>query len=634
MPIKPPSEIAALLAKFDARADMFELLEVLDGVEKAVADPKALSPEGKRGWWAEYAAFAFEIDETSDGGPWKTYYQPIMTAGQGESIQARPDLREADADVIAYWSERAKAVKHPALAARYADLVWDTTKFVTKGKPGIEFARLAIDSYVAGLYRDDGVAWSDNFYNLRRALGLALSIKDEKRVDEVVLATLDYANKTEDDRKLGTYCYLLDNLLPPQKGPTLSQDQERTIVEKFETIFAEMTKPGGLWDLDPHRPHEVGRQLADYYHRVGKPEERTRIFRAIAEGFERRARKGDALGAILFLGEARKHYLEAGLRTEADRVQAEAQKVGSEAEAQMVPTGVEYEVSTEELEGFLNSMVEGGLEDALLRLTLIFIPDQDEVAKQLKNVAKDSPMYAMFSDAAKKMGHGHIEADVGDDRGDPDGLMIHRTAEFIQFDTPWISWTFGRMIQDGLTASRFADFVCLCELFTPDRVRLVRQGLEAHFTGDYARAIHFLVPQIERALVNLPPLAGKPSNKSHRTGRGVMQFKNLNDLLAKDQWPISDKMGENLRMYLLATLAHPKGLNIRNDVCHGLWPMDRFTRIASERVLHVLLAVSMLRQAKQEGECGGTTTDPAPAAPSEIPQQESAPASVTSIPAP
>lgn len=181
MTLQIPPEVAAVLEKFDDREDTFEVIEVMGEVEKAVTDPKSLSQDAKRGWWAECAAFAFDTHESPDGGPWKTYFQPMMTVGQGETMRCKPDLRQADADVIAYWGERAKAVKHPVLAARYADLVWDTTKFVTKGKPGIEFARIAVDSYVAGFNRDDGEAWGDNVYNLGRALHIALSIRDEKR---------------------------------------------------------------------------------------------------------------------------------------------------------------------------------------------------------------------------------------------------------------------------------------------------------------------------------------------------------------------------------------------------------------------------------------------------------------------
>ena len=185
------------------------------------------------------------------------------------------------------------------------------------------------------------------------------------------------------------------------------------------------------------------------------------------------------------------------------------------------------------------------------------------------------------------------------------------TAHRVPFDTPWVAWTLDRLVRDGLTAEHLVEFVARSPLFIGDRLPLLRQAVEAHLAGDFAKSVHLLVPQIERALVNLPPLAGKPSNKAHHSGRGVMQFKSLNDVLDRDGWPVSGQAGENLRMYLLSVLAHPKGLNIRNDICHGLWPADAFTGTASKRVLHVLLVVSMLRRAAPSATTeAGTAAEP------------------------
>lgn len=78
-----------------------------------------------------------------------------------------------------------------------------------------------------------------------------------------------------------------------------------------------------------------------------------------------------------------------------------------------------------------------------------------------------------------------------------------------------------------------------------------------------------------------------------------MQFKNLNDLLAADVWPVPGQFGGSLRMYMLATLAHPKGWNIRNDVAHGLWPSEGFHIVSGQRVLHVLLAVALVRPIRE-----------------------------------
>lgn len=602
-------EVVQLLASFDARPGTFEVVEVADAIRQTVKDLGATSPEQLSRWWAEWAAFAFDVHPAPDGGPWNTYFQPMMTRRVDAGAIHTPDLREANAEVLAHWRGRAAAVKHPVLAARYADLVWDTTRAVTGERPSIEFARLAIDSYAAGLRLDDGTAWGDNFYNTGRALRLALSIRDEVRVAAVVQAMMDYADRTAEADKLGTYCYLFDHLLPAEKGPQLAPEQEAKIVEMFEARFAEMTKPDGPWAAEPHAAKDVGSRLAGYYERNGNVAARAATLRGIAEAFERRAKMGDPLSAMFFLEDAREYFLLAGLRAEAERVQADAQQVGPRAEKQLVRTTVSVDLPSADVEKYLDGLMQGGLDDALDRFAFDFIPNQATVAKEVEAAGKAHPMSSIFMDSAKIMGDGHIEADVADDSGDPDGRMVHHTSRHAQLATPWVAWALDRLAREGLDAAKLVEFVRRSSLFTDDRLPLITQGIVAHFNGDYVQSIHVLIPQIERGLVACLSAAGKPSNKPHRGGRGVMQFKNLNDVLTKDGWPFQDTAGENLRMYLLATLAHPKGLNIRNDVCHGLWDAARFNRAASDRVVHVLLAVSLIRPASQDSAAAPKSGD-------------------------
>lgn len=610
LPLQVPPELVAALTALEARPTAIDTHEIHSEIRRAVPDRHALAPEFRRGAWAEQVAFAFSTHSAPGGGPWGTHFKPMMSGQQADGTPYHsPDIAEIDAEVLAYWAARARAAKHPSLVARFADLVWELTPVVTKTKrpsDAIEYVRLAIDSYIAASRMDDGSAWGDTRENLGRALQLAMSVNDAARIAEAAKANIEYVDRTSDDDKIGTYCYLFDNLLPKGKGPRLEPAQENAIIAMFEMKLAAMAVPGGGWDADPFGPQSVGMRLAAYYERKGLLADRVRVIRVVAEAFERRAKIGDALSGVMFLEEAREHFLLAGLREEADRIQLDAEKLGPEAVKRLARTTVSHEVPAADLENFLTGMVSGGLEVALQRFALHFVPDQTDIAARAEAAAKEHPLYAIFAARPVKLGDGHIEADVGDSSGDPDGLMVHRTAEALQFQVPWMSWTLDRLVTEGLTPDFVVTFAEKCPLFGADRLDLIRRGIHAHFRGDFTQAIHLLIPQIEHAVVSLAPLAGKASTKAHRTGRGVMQFKNLNDMLPKEAWPVPGDGGENLRMYLLSALAHPKGLNIRNDVCHGLWPADRFSRYVSERVLHVLLTIALLR-VKEEDDEGAST---------------------------
>jgi uncharacterized protein DUF4209 len=595
MPLVVPPEFTQILDRFDTRADTFELAKLADALRTAVRATNELTPEQRRGCWAEWAAINFDVHPGRDGGPWKTYFQPasIWTMNDGSETYG-PDLREADAEVVAYWGSRAKGAKHPVLAARYADLVWDTTKFVTEKRPKIDFAHIAIDSYIAALKLDNGDARGENHYNLVRMMKLALSIGDRDRITRAVDATFDYNKRTADSDTLANHCELFDNLLPADGGPQLTKEQEGTIIDDMESRFSERTEPGGQWEVDPHSAKELGDRLASYYQRKARPIDRQRVLKAVAGVFERRGHMGDALSCLIFLQEARDIYLEAGLRDDAERVQQLAQQMGPKAEQELVPLTVEHEIPNDTIEQFRRHIMEGGLDRALIRFGVEFLPNPESVAEQVEQTAADAPVFGIMFEQTKKIGEGHIEADVGDDSGDPDGKSVHRTAYYMQLASPWIAWGLDELVKYGLTTAKLCDFVFKCELFTDDRRALISRAIEAHFSGDFTTAIHLIVPQIERAVVNTCALVGKPTNKGFQTGRGVMQLKNLNDVLAKDGWAFGAEM-ENLRLYLLSVLAHPKGMNIRNEVSHGIWPSERFTEAMSERLVHVLMVVSLLR---------------------------------------
>ena len=452
---------------------------------------------------------------------------------------------------------------------------------------------MAIDNYIKASRLDDGSAWNDTHENLGRALELAISVNDATRTHDAVTANLEYVDRTSDDDKIGTYCYLFDRLLPAKRGPALTEAQELQLVERFESKFAAMIAPDSNWHAEPHGPQAVGGLLAAYYKRRGRLTDRTRVLRGIAETQERRATIGVPLMGVLFLDAARRTYQDAGLREEAERVQRQAQMLGPEAIKGMEATTAEVEVTHESRDQFLAEIMKGGLATAIVRFARCFVPRQSEIIKRMEERDRRFIAHKLFP--MIKMRHGHIVAHMGDETGDPDGKMVHETANLLQFRGPWMAWTLQRLIREGFTTAQALKFVKRTPTFEEDRPLLVERGVEAHLRGDYVQAAHVLIPQIERAIRTGTFLSGKPSNTAHRTGRGVMQFKNLNDLLQREGWSVRGARGEDLRMYLMATLAHPKGMNIRNDVAHGLLTDSDFNLALSERILHVLFAVALIR---------------------------------------
>ncbi|CAN5674551.1 DUF4209 domain-containing protein [soil metagenome] len=606
MTIEPPQVLLEVVARFDSRADIFDLGEVMGETDNAIKEMKYADDVERRSVWAEWAPWEFSTHDTEDGGPWKTYFQPMMVApAKGGGTAIRPNLQTATPEVIAYWGKRAEEAKHPVIKARYADLVWDTTKFVTHKKPAIKFAHMAIDSYIAAATLDDGTEKFDTCEGLTRALQLTLKIQDKARIATAVDATVAFVEKTAEDDHTGTYCYLFDNLLPPEKGPAISAETEKRVIELVEAKFAIMTTPGGVWDLDPHSPEDVGLRLAAYYTRKKSDAGHLRVLRAIAEAFERRAAKIAPMIGMVDLQRAGELYFEAGLREEAERVRRAGQAVGAKAAANMPVITTKHEIPTAHVEEFKAQITLLGPEHGLAWFIGFFVPVQDELVKQEANGAKRGFLTSFFT--PQVLAHDHIAADVGDTEGDPDGKAVWRTSQHLQLEQCCLWWGFDHLFETmGLTADQAVAFIAGCPLYEEDRLPILGAGLQAHLDKDYLKSVYVLVPQIEKALINLLYHTGGATIKPHQSGRGVMQQKSLNDVLRHPDDPLANAntikaLGPDLRVYLIAVLSHPKGLNIRNEVCHGLWPAGNFTKTVSEQVLHALFALSLLRPATSAG---------------------------------
>jgi|ERR1700733_717303 len=107
--------------------------------------------------------------------------------------------------------------------------------------------------------------------------------------------------------------------------------------------------------------------------------------------------------------------------------------------------------------------------------------------------------------------------------------------------------------------------------------------------------IHVMVPQIEHILRSFLGVLGVPTLKTVRNHPGIMDAKSMNDILSDER--MREVLTENLWRYLTVLYVEKKGgLNLRNDLAHGLLPPDAFNRQIADRVFHSLLALSLMRE--------------------------------------
>ncbi len=202
----------------------------------------------------------------------------------------------------------------------------------------------------------------------------------------------------------------------------------------------------------------------------------------------------------------------------------------------------------------------------------------------------------------RRLGEQQIIAEIGSVENDLEGRTVMQTLENIGFSVPFLAVVMDKLRERyTLAASDLLSLLHQSPAFDEDRKELLLAGLTAFLDGDYVKAIHVLVPQVEHILRRLLGMLGRPTSKHIRVNLGVMQEKSLDDILSDPA--MRKALGDDLRRYLSAFLVDRRGHNLRNRLAHGLMAPREFNRGIGDRVVHVLLVLGMIREqeASQDG---------------------------------
>ena len=120
--------------------------------------------------------------------------------------------------------------------------------------------------------------------------------------------------------------------------------------------------------------------------------------------------------------------------------------------------------------------------------------------------------------------------------------------------------------------------------------RLLREGLAAWITEDHLKAAHILVPQIEAGFRALIGRCGRPTTKAHPRMKQARVVVTMGDILFHDETAEAlGAHGPDILLHFSALYADPRGHNLRNDIAHGVLPIEGINAGIMLWVVHSLL---------------------------------------------
>lgn len=542
---------------------------------------------------AERTAFGFREDAEGAGADWGTYFGPMMVwqRDDGQAYES-PSIKAVTEEMLRHWGDRATRTSNPLMKARYAGLVWDLTEPVTGTKPNYSVAIEYVQALLEVCDRDFTEHPTETITKTKRAYQVARSLNSQDLIERCIASAIALEDRIARDEMAGLWGFCFE-LFVLGKESLLSGDQKTKIISDLEARLGRVVVEDNPWVVE-----SAGVPLATYYRSTGSGDDVRRVVETVGSSFERSAEGKSPLMASSLYQHAHDLYVRFNFNDLAEAVTLKIRDVGPDVVADMREISHSMKVPEERLESYLHWLTDGGLEAALGRIAVQFVPKRGEVEEQVRDLASRHPLSYLFTTMLQDH-RGRPIATIGSVEEDLEGHIIRQIDQNHQVDSFFLRHALDRVkLRYSASSEQLRDYLIQSPLFEEQKYELLTAGLEAYDREDLVTAIHVLIPQIESAIRVLVELSGGATMKRNRLGG--LQLRTLDDLL-RDATVVSC-FGEDSAFYLRILLTDQRGWNVRNDVCHGISPAAAFGYPVADRAIHVLLLLAMVRQTKDEAE--------------------------------
>lgn len=501
-------------------------------------------------------------------------FKPSMVMdGRRSSI---PD--DLTAEDIAVFAQVVEDIDDVRLRARLADLVW------LMGKPRqVRFALMAIDSYraiplvSANWVRDGRESWE-------RAIGLSRMLRQAagdrlQEIEAAILAALLSAVAGE-----GYLALWLAELL---KSNRLGLDHRAQVAEKMETLARQFEGEGDL-----HRAVEHWRATSDWFRLAESSEKAAEATVAMAECLVKQALASVSsdspshMGAASFYENAIQVYR---LIPRAERAPHRVDERIDELRTLLNESGQKSlgemasirspEIDITELVEHARGSVRGKSAIEALKALANVHPGSNarQARKEALATLRKHPLQSLFAATVISRDGRVIARRPGlslTGEPTPDDEIVIRSQMIHDYEI-----LLGLAVQGEILPAlevvlmehrlREGDFIALAAgspIVPKGREQLFGKGLFAGFDGDWASAIHLLVPQFEHMVRIALKHAGVTTTTLDANG-----IENESGMSTVMDAPEADKIfGENLAFEFRALFCDSHGPNLRNTIAHGL----------------------------------------------------------------
>ncbi|MDX8521499.1 DUF4209 domain-containing protein [Mesorhizobium dulcispinae] len=521
--------------------------------------------------------------------PWHSYFGPF---GSWISIDGKkafaPAVDQVDEAIFRHWASRVGQFRHPGLQARYADLCWELARTVGNAKPDFRHAVAAVDAYLGGVSSGLVTEFHEQIASVSRALDIARQIRDNDRSEAAIVTLMQLHDKAVAGE--GWWWKTYDRLIADK---ALTDYRRAYLAQSLEGLAADYADTASAEKFDPFQLESVSERLQAYYNRVGRRPDVVRLQETVGRAFEHTAGLGDNLRASSMLQSAENAYLDAGNQEDAKRARIARIKAIEASREEMQSFETTQTITKEEMEAFVSTVVTDRPLHTFARIANQFVPEVAQIEARIKKGGEDGEGSIMDFIPIAIMAKDHQAAMLGGVEDDLDGRVIHRAQQNVQWTSPYLHRTLQAAIEKHeLNPYAVTGFAERSGLFEDSSFLL--EGVGAWFALDHMKAIHVLVPQVERALRTITGKLGEPVARKHPTMPDREIAIGMGEIFGNKV--VKDTLGADLTLYFKLIYSDPRGLNLRNSIAHGTLERGMINAVISDLLIHSLLVLGLWDQ--------------------------------------
>ena len=501
--------------------------------------------------------------------------------------------------MLSYWETRANEVSNPILQCRYSGLVWDFSLKIRGKKANISLAYKFIDSIIkmAELGGDPVLK-----YKFERALKLAVSINDQKRILSLKDTIIKYEDTHSEDNKPGTWGYSFDLLIGNKdlyKKIQLKEEQESQIIKKLEEKLIKFSdKDSKSFDSYYLDEHIISRLVFYYNKNQNNRSNLKRVLLIYRDSFLYGLKKGLVISGSFWLEKIRKILFQYRFSQEAKVLEEKLRFYQTEDLKSLNKFETSIKFSKENIDNCIKQLDEVSLSQALNIIAIDIIPDKDKHKNSILEIAKKHPLAFMFQ--GNIIDHtGRKVSEIGPLEKDLDGHIVHEIKLSLQLIFPVIELGLNHLEKNkSLNADKLLEHLFKSPFFLETRRQIIKKGLIAYFNKDYISSCSILIPQIEAIIRNIISIAGGAIYESTKSlNEKGFKLRPLGALLRDEIfYKIFEELNKNIPLYFQILLTDKRGFNFRNSICHGDFPDNHFNKFVATYIILILLIFRFLKK--------------------------------------